>query len=192
MGRAGWNHRRRYPVDCVARRPDAAVQVVGDIVCSMGGTPPARRSSGGVSDARVGGRRGVCHVFKPIAGDAAVGPDCDRRVPYCIKPPVHVLQADAAVGQISSRRDTDSYVDSDVAAERRRRVSDECILSGIRSRYSGQGRHGPSIWCAVVSAPETSHSGNLAPCPENACMQRESDADSRLAWCPPLIYVFSV
>jgi hypothetical protein len=26
MGRAGWNHRRRYSVDCVARRHDAGVQ----------------------------------------------------------------------------------------------------------------------------------------------------------------------
>ena len=29
-------------------------------------------------------------------------------------------------------------------------------------------------------APETSHSGNRAPEPENMCMQRESDADSLL------------
>jgi hypothetical protein len=77
MGRAGRNYRSCYPVDRVAGRHDAAVQVVRDIVCSMGGTPPARRSSGGVGDAQVSGRRGICDVFKLIAGDAVVGLDCD-------------------------------------------------------------------------------------------------------------------
>jgi hypothetical protein len=77
MGRAEQNYRSRHPVDRVAERHDAAVQVIQDIMCSIGGTPPARRSCGGVSDAQVGGRRGICDVFELIAGDAAVGLDCD-------------------------------------------------------------------------------------------------------------------
>ena len=32
----------------------------------------------GISDARVGGRRGIPDVFEPDTGDVAVGPDCDR------------------------------------------------------------------------------------------------------------------
>jgi hypothetical protein len=77
MGRAGRNHRSRHSVDRVAERHDTAVQVIQDIVCSMRGTPPAQRSRSSVSNARVGGRRGICDVFEPIAGDAAVEPDCD-------------------------------------------------------------------------------------------------------------------
>jgi hypothetical protein len=53
------------------------VLVVRDIVCSIGGTLPARCSRGGVSDARVSSRREVCYVFESVAGDAAVGLDCN-------------------------------------------------------------------------------------------------------------------
>jgi hypothetical protein len=38
----------------------------------------------------------------------------------------------------------------------------------------------PSIRCPVVSTPDVSQSGSHTPCSKNACMQRESDADSLL------------
>jgi hypothetical protein len=38
----------------------------------------------------------------------------------------------------------------------------------------------PSILCAVVSTPDTSYSDNYASCSKDACMQRESRADSLL------------
>jgi hypothetical protein len=75
MGRVGQNDRSRRLVDRVAGRHNTAVLVVRDIMYSIGGTPPARRSRGGVGDAQVSGRRGVCHVFESVAGDAVVEPD---------------------------------------------------------------------------------------------------------------------
>jgi hypothetical protein len=51
------------------------VLVIRDIIYSIEGTPPARRSRGSVSNARVSGKRGVYYVFKSVAGDAAVRPD---------------------------------------------------------------------------------------------------------------------
>jgi hypothetical protein len=75
IGRAEQNHRSRHPVDRVAERHNTAVQVIRDIVCSIEETPPARRSRGSISNARVSSRREICDVFEPIAGDTAVGPD---------------------------------------------------------------------------------------------------------------------
>jgi hypothetical protein len=77
IGRAEQNNRSCRPVNRVAGRHNTAVLVVRDIVCSIGGTPPARRSRSSVSNAQVSSRRGVCHVFKSVAGDAAVEPDCN-------------------------------------------------------------------------------------------------------------------
>jgi hypothetical protein len=75
IGRAEQNNRSRRPVNHVAGRHNTAVPVIRDIVCSIEGTPPAQRSRGSVGNARVSSRRGVCHVFESVAGDAAVGPD---------------------------------------------------------------------------------------------------------------------
>jgi superfamily II DNA helicase RecQ len=41
IGRAEQNNCSCCPVNCVAGRHNAAVLVVRDIVCSIGGTPPA-------------------------------------------------------------------------------------------------------------------------------------------------------
>jgi predicted dienelactone hydrolase len=38
----------------------------------------------------------------------------------------------------------------------------------------------PSILCTMVSTPDSSQLSNRAPCPENACMQREPYASSLL------------
>jgi hypothetical protein len=64
MSRAGRNYCSCHSVDRVAGRHDAAVQVVRDIMCRVGGTPPARRSRRGVGNAGVGGRGSICNVFE--------------------------------------------------------------------------------------------------------------------------------
>jgi hypothetical protein len=51
IGQAGQNDRSRCSVNRVAGRHDAAVLVVRDIVCSIGGTLPVRRSCSSVGNA---------------------------------------------------------------------------------------------------------------------------------------------
>ena len=77
MGGARGNDGRGGAVDCITGRHDAAVQRGGDCVCRVGKSTAARRSGGGVGDARVGSGSVVCDVFEPAAGNETVGPDRD-------------------------------------------------------------------------------------------------------------------
>jgi hypothetical protein len=74
------------------------MQVIGDIIYSVGETPPARRSRYRISNARVSSKRGVYNVFELITCNAAVRLNCNRRVSYSIELVIHVPQVDIVVG----------------------------------------------------------------------------------------------
>ncbi|KAK1920515.1 hypothetical protein P3342_008276 [Pyrenophora teres f. teres] len=66
VGRAGRHDGGGSAVDRVAWRHGTAVQEAGDIVCRVAESASARRSSGGVGDARVGSWRGICNVLNRL------------------------------------------------------------------------------------------------------------------------------
>lgn len=117
------------------------MQEAGHIVRRVAESSPPRRGGYRVGDARVGRGGGLCHVFEPVAGHAAAGPDRDRRVPHDVEPAVRFPQGHAAVGKVGRRRDADGDVDGDVAAERGGRL----VQADVRRSRAGRvvpGRHG--------------------------------------------------
>lgn len=105
-----WIDRGRSAINRITGRFIGPLYDIWDIMRGIGEPTAPGRGIDRISYARIGVKYGVHYVFKPVANDAAIRPDRDRRVLYHIKPGYYVSSDNTVAGPVDRRTNADCVI----------------------------------------------------------------------------------